>query len=285
MAIQNSPPWIPFFGTGAPGGSVPITSPYFDTSTNPYTPYIYDHTATAWKKYGVAAAGSGNAQSIQGIAVSATPPANGQVLQYVAANNDYEPTTQGTGATPTIVQFAMKSATLGAVVMGTAPTNGNLLIAFCAHVATSITPGTGWISLFQTSASNDGPAYFYKVAGVGESTSQSPTTATSTGGIVIYELAAACSSLITSALDQTGIALVQPITSQKALGSIIIGAVVNRSTTVLSSVIGATLDGTLTGTGRSVGAFHVSTPIVGVNNVTPTFATTQGYVFMALSIG
>ena len=36
---------------------------------------------------------SSNATSIQGIPVSITPPTDGQVLAYVAANVDYEPTT------------------------------------------------------------------------------------------------------------------------------------------------------------------------------------------------
>lgn len=37
--------------------------------------------------------GSGNATSIQGIPVIATPPTDGQVLVYVSANGDYEPST------------------------------------------------------------------------------------------------------------------------------------------------------------------------------------------------
>lgn len=83
------PPFVPIFGTGAPGATVPHNTLYFDTSTNPFTAYVYSTTAGAWKTFG--ALGSGvNASAIQGIAVSNTPPTDGQVLTYNATNNDIE---------------------------------------------------------------------------------------------------------------------------------------------------------------------------------------------------
>lgn len=84
----SAPPFIPVFGTGAPGAAVSPSSLYYDASTNPFTPYVFH--AGAWHQY-AAGGGGANATSIQGIAVSATPPTDGQVLQYVSANGDYEP--------------------------------------------------------------------------------------------------------------------------------------------------------------------------------------------------
>ena len=69
--------FAPSFGSGAPGGSVNNTQPYYDTSTNPFTPYIF--TAGSWH---VAQTEPLNATSIQSIAISAAMPTNGQLLKY-----------------------------------------------------------------------------------------------------------------------------------------------------------------------------------------------------------
>lgn len=85
-----TPPFIPQFGTGAPGGTVPTTAIYYDVSTTPYTPYIF-HTG-AWHKFGATGSGA-NATSIQGVNVDPTPPMLGQVLEF--NGTDWIPNTAG----------------------------------------------------------------------------------------------------------------------------------------------------------------------------------------------
>lgn len=76
--MQISPPFIPVFGSGPPTANTSTAMPYFDTSTNPYTAYIYQNAA--WHAYGEA--GAINATSIQGVAVAATVPTTGQFLKF-----------------------------------------------------------------------------------------------------------------------------------------------------------------------------------------------------------
>lgn len=58
------------------------------------------------------------------------------------------------------------------VVFGTAPTNGNLLIALTSHWPNTPTANTGWTLINNTNASQSGTACAYKYAGAGESTTQ-----------------------------------------------------------------------------------------------------------------
>lgn len=67
--------------------NVERTLPYFDTSTNPFTAYVYRNGA--WHAFG--AVGTIDATSIQGIPVDATPPANGQKLIYSSGSGSYVP--------------------------------------------------------------------------------------------------------------------------------------------------------------------------------------------------
>lgn len=110
----------------------------------------------------------------------------GKLLAVNATEDGLEfidPPTGGiAGTPPSIVQFA-HSNTSNSVAFGVAPTNGNLLVAIC--VDTGSGAGTGW-----TAEDTDaGGAAFgliaTKVAGVGESTTQTPMAAGSNNVMVI----------------------------------------------------------------------------------------------------
>jgi len=63
-----NPPFVPQFGTGAPGAGVPINQLYFDNSVSPYGAYVYDRTNTGWFQYGgggAAACPAGSNNDIQ----------------------------------------------------------------------------------------------------------------------------------------------------------------------------------------------------------------------------
>lgn len=79
--------FLPVFGTGAPDGTTP-QRPYFDTSTNPYTPYIYN-PGVGWEIYSPPDTPV-NADALQGEAVSATPPTGNQILVF--NGSEYVPT-------------------------------------------------------------------------------------------------------------------------------------------------------------------------------------------------
>lgn len=79
--------FFPSFGNGPPGVKVPRSQPYFDVSATPVVEYIF---------HGGVWVGAGdrqdfNATTLQGNNIAATAPADGQKLQWVTANNDWEP--------------------------------------------------------------------------------------------------------------------------------------------------------------------------------------------------
>jgi hypothetical protein len=84
---QVNPAFNPVYRAGAPGARAPVTAPYFDTSTNPYTFYIWHNGA--WHAAGDA--GTIDATQIQGVNVSATPPTPTQTLIYNVSGAEYEP--------------------------------------------------------------------------------------------------------------------------------------------------------------------------------------------------
>lgn len=94
----------------------------------------------------------------------------------------------GPGTPPTIVQSAVSTAASGSVTLGAAPTNGNLLVAICFNPSTG-SPGTGWTSQAANTSGTDFAFIATKVAGAGESATQSPISGSpSSAGIVIWEI-------------------------------------------------------------------------------------------------
>ena len=74
----------PFWGHGAPANPAPNAAIYVDVDT--FT--MYFGWASTWHVQSSPA--TGNATSIQGVAVSNTAPTNGQVLTYVDADKKWE---------------------------------------------------------------------------------------------------------------------------------------------------------------------------------------------------
>ena len=105
------PPFIPVFGTGVPGGTVPHSTLYYDTSTNPYTAYVFH--AGAWHTAGALGSG-GNATFIDGIAVDLTGLANGDTLIYSAGLNEFQAGAgSGGGSDPSIAPLLAALALQG----------------------------------------------------------------------------------------------------------------------------------------------------------------------------
>lgn len=95
------------------------------------------------------------------------------------------------GTVPTVVQTAFSVNGTNSAVFGVAPTNGNLLVAMWCN-PTSATVGAGWTSQVTNSTGTDFSGIYTKVAGAGESTTQTPLGGVSTtGGMVIWEIAGA----------------------------------------------------------------------------------------------
>lgn len=271
------PPYLPVFGHGAPGGAVPHTATYFDVDTVPFTPYIYE--AAAWHTYGGGSAGS-NATSIQGIAVDPTPPTNGQTLVYNGGGNKYIPT-NAAAAVPTIVQHGM-SAT-NTVVLGAAPTQGNLLVCIAAHNGNAMTPnnpqpGMGWANFFKVDGvANDGFIFLYKIVAAGEAASQNPFTNSPTGVTAIWEISGYVSGVIDVAAGQHDVVAIPTITqSLTTTGAneliLVILATATNNLNLPTGIAGFTQDDTVSASNRAGVSGHTTAAVAGVFNMSATWA-------------
>jgi hypothetical protein len=183
---QLNPPFIPAFGSGAPGAHVPKNQPYYDRATNPYTPYIWN--GSSWVQYGVSG-GAGNATEIQGVPIDPTPPLDGETLVYLSAGNIWSPQVVAP-VRPQIIQRTGLAGTLGPVTFTNSPTAGNLLIAILSEpTGNDNINGVGWNALLVDNLSF---GYGWKLAGVGESATQTPTLDTSAGTLGVWEIQSGC---------------------------------------------------------------------------------------------
>jgi len=115
--------------------------------------------------------------------VVVTTPSAGEALITISGT--------GGGGVPTIVQ----SATAGVANLSTgvtlpaAPTAGNLLVALFFNCTTTATPAVagGW-TLRGSTSSNPDPVVCTRVAGVGESATQTPSSSSVGGPIAIMEI-------------------------------------------------------------------------------------------------
>lgn len=190
--------------------------------------------------------------------------------------------TGGGGTTPAIVQNGAISGSSGiqSVTLGAAPTNGNMLIAFVDN-ASSLTAGTGWTVLGQAVGTGIDFAFVaWKVAGAGESTTQTPVSAAAAGAIVIYELTNGGPTL-PSVVSLSGASNSYTVRSAHS-GGLLIGAIANDQTTDLPTAItGATLDSS-SGVGtRSIRGFHL-TPSAGLNTIAYTYAASHSVYGMGV---
>lgn len=156
-----NPPFIPRFGAGAPGGSVPQGTIYYDTTTDPYTSYVY--RAGAWHTTGASAGFLIGAGVPSGLAASGTIYSRSDAAAIYSFQND--------PVAATVVQFADTNAhgTPGAVTFGGAPTPGNILIAFLGSDgdASGVIDAAKWtvITHGSTSTGRGLAAYRYVQAG------------------------------------------------------------------------------------------------------------------------
>lgn len=128
----------------------------------------------------------------------------------------------GTGpVAPTYVQSKCASiAGAVTVTMGSAPTNGNLLIGIWFGNGFAISGSSlasGWILMTPpTGSGSDNWAAAYKWAGAGESTTQTPYGASVTGAVVVFEFSGARGAHIADGIrNQTGTAIAGSHISKK----------------------------------------------------------------------
>lgn len=285
------PPFLPVFGTGAPGVTVPTTAVYYDTATSPYTPYIF-HSG-AWHSFG-GGAGGNNATQLQGVNIDATPPVNGQVLAY--NGTAWIPTNSG-AATPTIVQSvaAAGAGTIGVITLGSAPTAGNVLVALFSHFGNDVAPsnpsaGNGWANLKQVNGvSHDGYAVFYKIVGNGETTAQTVFSTSPNGGICVWEIAGIAGQLFDVVGGQHDVnaanTVTQAVTTTGSNELILVMCVNTTAATLASSTGGGFVsDQTATGGSRAINAGHVLAPTAGTYSPTFTYggSTPVALAFLAI---
>lgn len=93
------------------------------------------------------------------------------------------------GTPPLIVQSAIDNSGTASITLGSAPTNGNVLVAMCFNPSTDVA-GTGYSRQVDNGSGLDYGTIMTKVAGVSESATQSPLNSSpgGTGLIAMWEL-------------------------------------------------------------------------------------------------
>ncbi|HVP57596.1 MAG TPA: hypothetical protein VMU02_05825 [bacterium] len=193
----------------------------------------------------------------------------------------------GGGSTPTVVQSAINAgSSISTVTMGSAPTHGNLLI--CFQLKGNVSAGSGW---HEGWTADSGGANFsrvlWKIAGAGESTTQTPLSTTTACVLAVFEVSGGIAGCVPDYGDATG--------TSKALGAtcvsptgIIIGAVAQENGTQLpSSISGATGGATATGSAEAGQLFTNLTPTQGyqANTITANYGSSAQIRMAAISIG
>lgn len=172
---------------------------------------------------------------------------------------------------PAVVQFAQVT-TRDSITLPAPPTQGNLLLGFLSD-GTSTSIGAGWSLLRQTAQANDNTIIVFKIAGSGESATQSPnahTGAGGTGGIVEVSLG----GIIDGNDAEVTAANTQTLAVNAKDGGLIIGAVMAVATTNLpTGLTGAVqLQAGSAANSRSITLFKVAAPALGSNSVIATYA-------------
>jgi hypothetical protein len=88
------------------------------------------------------------------------------------------------GTVPPIVQSAVSTAASASITLGAAPTNGNTLYAYVGNPVSNAI-GSGWSSVVQETHGTDWVTWVKKVAGAGESATQSPLTGSPTAAAIM----------------------------------------------------------------------------------------------------
>lgn len=106
------------------------------------------------------------------------------------------------GTPPTVVQSKMAVANSASITLDSAPVSGNLLVAMCFNPSVG-TVGSGWTSQAANSTGTDFGLVATKVAGGGESATQSPLSGAGNGLIMMWELnGQAVSNFVVAAATQ-----------------------------------------------------------------------------------
>lgn len=188
----------------------------------------------------------------------------------------------GGGSNPAIVQSGFAAGSISGVTLGTAPTAGNVIIAFMA--GSSGTAGTGWNLFFTDNGGVSQTTAYWKVAGVSESATQNPLPSPGTCAIGMYEVSGNPFAAVVG-LDTAGTSITKAVVSPRST-DLIIGCVFDESTGVLpTGFTGATADGTATnGSSRSVAGFHIGSPSAGSNSITANWATSHNLRFAGIAV-
>lgn len=141
------------------------------------------------------------------------------------------------------------------VVFGSAPTAGNLLLAMVMDFGSSTINGTGWTGLVANGAAADGFGFGFKIAGVSESTTQTPTTDTNAGSLAVWEVSGgiigASNYQERSASVTGGVAHTLGFTTTKA-NAIHIGAFDLTNSQTPTALTGMAHSNIITGTSRTL---------------------------------
>lgn len=114
------------------------------------------------------------------------------------------------GAVPAIVQSKIGFVTAAGLTLASAPINGNLLVAMTFNPTVG-TVGAGWTAAASNGSGLDFGLIATKVAGVGESTTQNPLSASATGIIAMWELSGQNATPVVTAILQAEQASLQSI--------------------------------------------------------------------------
>lgn len=174
------------------------------------------------------------------------------------------------GTVPAVVQTALSVNGGNSATFGTAPTNGNFLVAMCFNPAND-SAGTGWAKVAENTSGTDYGLIFTKTAGAAESTTQSPISGVGgTGGIVIWEISGAGASPFVAGLsqpEQSG-ASNTPILLPNTFNCLGLSAVALVSGNTITAALGLGTQDVLDNSGtRCIAAGHTDlskTPMVGV---------------------
>jgi hypothetical protein len=189
-------------------------------------------------------------------------------------------------AAPAVVQVKSVAGTIGAVTLSAAPTAGNLMLAITTDVGVSEAAAAGWTQAFPfVAAGADGAGFYWKVAGVAESATQTPTSSTATGSVTIFEIANATPAALRGLnLDLTGTALAASCSA--AHGALVIGVACCRANVTPTSITGGTvIAGGANSASRSAQPFKVTAPAQGTNTVTVNYAASQGAAIPMIEVG
>lgn len=193
------------------------------------------------------------------------------------------------GTVPTVVQVAHENAGAQSVNFALAPTNGNLMVAMTFNSSTG-TPGAGWTAQATNSTGLDFGLIATKVAGAGESVTQSPiNSAPGTGCIVVWEIAGANGStpvlMVNTQAEQSAQSAFSPALPS-LLNCLYLGAIGLASSGVNNKTVYNVSQDVkdTTGGGRQCSAGHSDLSIAPTGQIITQFTTTGSYKGMSILI-